>query len=152
MHTLAVTSQRDFWDWVIIWSTAVAAAVGFIAVLCAFWAIHRSNIIAQNADEALIRERRITFELGVLAQLAEFVGYYRAGSGNVVRALLRLLPEEDMPRLRQAVESGDTLPNADVLADYWDEYRQAVDRRRHPPSIADIRTPHSRLGRSWQAR
>jgi hypothetical protein len=79
--------------------------------------------------------------LGVLAQLAEFAGYYRAGSAGVVRALLRLLPGEDMPRLRRAVESGEAVSSADLLVDYWDECRQAVDRRRHPPSIADIRTP-----------
>jgi hypothetical protein len=136
---LPVIAQRDAWDWVVVWSTSVAATLALIAVLCALWAIHRGNVIAQNADEALVRERRMTFELGVLAQLAESAGYYRAGSANVLRALLRVLPEEDMPTLRQAVESGDTLPNADVLADYWEEYKQAVDRRRHPPSVTGVR-------------
>jgi hypothetical protein len=32
----------------------------------------------KRSGEALVRERRITFELGVLAQLAEFASYHRA--------------------------------------------------------------------------
>jgi hypothetical protein len=140
---LLVPARRDFWDWVVVWSTAGAALLSLVAVLCALWSIRRSNSIARNADEALVRERRMTFELGVLAQLAES-GIYRAGSANVVRALLRVLPEEDMPGLRRALESGEpTLSNADVLADHWEEYKQAVDRRRHPPSITQVRRPRT---------
>ena len=127
---LPVTVVRDGWDWAVAVAAIVGLLVAIIAIGLAVFTFYVSN-------KGLVRERHLTFELGVLAQLAEFAGYYRAGSGNVLRALLRLLPEEDMPRLRRAIESREleTSPPADVLADYWDEYRQAVDRRRGPSSV-----------------
>jgi hypothetical protein len=127
---LPVTVVKDPWDWAVVWAAIAGVFLAVIAIVFAAVTFYISN-------RALVRERRITFELGVLAQLAEFAGYYRAGSGNVVLALVRLLPDEDMPRLRQALESREleTSIPGDVLADYWDEYRQAVDRRRHPPSV-----------------
>lgn len=50
----------------------------------------------------------------MVAQLAEFIGYYRARTANVVGALLSVATcEEDMPGLRAAVEAGDTIRQRD---------------------------------------
>jgi hypothetical protein len=46
----------------VAWSTVIAAILALVAILCAVWAIRHS-------DQALVRERRMVFELGVLAQL-----------------------------------------------------------------------------------
>jgi hypothetical protein len=120
--------------------------VGFAA-----WAIHRSSFIARNADDVLVRERRLTFELGVLERLAEACGYYTAGSANVVRGLLRLLPDEDVPDLRRAVEVGDTLPSQDLLAGHLKEYPEAVDRRIHERSITGLPLAGRRVGNLYTA-
>jgi hypothetical protein len=95
---LQVTVVRDGWDWAVVWAAIGGLIVAVIAIVFAAFTFYVSN-------RSLVRERRITFELRVLAQLAGLAGYYRAGSGNVVRALVRLLPDEDIPRLRRAIES-----------------------------------------------
>jgi hypothetical protein len=99
---MIITVHRDAWDWAVVWSTVAASVVAVIAVLCAIWAIHRSNMIARNADAAQTRERQLTSELAVLARLAEACGSYgyHAASPNVVRALLDLLSDKDLPGLR----------------------------------------------------
>lgn len=56
-----------------------AAALAALAIMVALLAIRCSDKIAQAADAALVRERRETFELDVLARLAQALGYYSAG-------------------------------------------------------------------------
>lgn len=144
IHTAVIS--RDAYDWLALWSTVIAAGLALAALVAALIAIWRGNNIAREADAALARERRITFELDVLARIAQSAGYYQAGSGNVVRALVRLLPEDELTGLRAAVNS-DTLPSADLLASHWSEYERAVDLRRNlrnPPRGGLIRVRLSR--------
>jgi hypothetical protein len=132
---MKVTVTRDVWDWLSLWATVIAALLALIAIGIALWAIRRTNKLASDADAALVRERRETFELGVLARLAQALGYYTAGSGNAVRNLLGLIPREELSALRVAVGNAETLPNGDMLSTYHEEYEQAVSRRMHPASL-----------------
>jgi hypothetical protein len=141
MNNPVVIVHRDAWDWAMAWSTVVAAVLALVAVLCALWAIRHS-------DKSLLRERRMDFELGVLAQLAHACGNLWNASSSEVLALLELLPGE-LQGLREEVESRAAGPafagNERVLARHWAEYQQAVDRRR-----LDVRPPRrtwSRAGR-----
>jgi len=127
MTTPVVIVHRDVWDWAVAWSTVVAAVLALVAILCAVWAIRHS-------DRALIRERRMDFELGVLAQLAHASGNLWNASSTEVLALLALLPGE-LEGLRDEVEGRTAAGpayagNEQVLARHWAEYEQAVDRRR----------------------
>jgi hypothetical protein len=62
-HASTVTVVRDTWDWAVVW-TAIAGLV------VAIFAIGYAALTFRSSSRALVRERRITFELGVLAQLA----------------------------------------------------------------------------------
>lgn len=138
---LAVTVTRDLWDWLALWATVVVAlvALGLSAL-----AIHRGNVIAARADQALVRERRSTFELGVLARLVEVCGHSLPGSLQVVRGLLQVLPSEDLPRMHEEVARG-VVPSNDLLDKHLDEYKQAVDRRLHVESIRPTRWRESKF-------
>jgi hypothetical protein len=132
MLTVAVT--RDFWDWLALWATLIAAVLALVALGVGAWAIHRGNVIATAADQALARERRSTFELGVLARIVEESGHSLPGSLQVVRGLLRVLPSDDLPAMREAIARG-VVPSNDMLDKYLGEYEEAVDRRLHGGSI-----------------
>jgi hypothetical protein len=131
---LTVTVTRDFWDWLGLWATVIAMVLALVALGAGALAIHRGNVIASNADEALVRERRSTFELGVLARLVEVSGHSLPGSLQVVRGLLQVLPIEDLPRMREEVARG-VVPSNDLLDKHLEEYKQAVNRRLHGASI-----------------
>lgn len=131
---LAVTVTRDFWDWLALWATVIAAVIALAAIGVAAWAIRRGNVIAANTDQALVRERRFTFELGVLARLVEVCGHSFPGSLQVVRGLLQLLPVEDLPGIRDEIAQG-VVPSNTLLDKYLEEYEQAVNRRLHSESI-----------------
>lgn len=132
MFTVTVT--RDSWDWLALWATVIASVLGLAALGVGAWAIHRSNVIATAADQALVRERRSTFELGVLARIVEESGHNQPGSLQVVRGLLGVLPGEDLPAMREAIARG-VVPSKEMLDKYLDEYEKAVDRRLHGGSI-----------------
>jgi hypothetical protein len=130
-----VIVHRDLWDWVGLWATVGASFLVLIAAVLAWVAIIRGNRNAARADAALLRERRMTFELQVLADLAKAAGYTGsdwAGRESVAKALVKLLPDEDIKGLKKFIESGDGWPAAGPLIDgYWQEYQEAVDGRRY---------------------
>jgi len=140
MMPIPITVVRDFWDRLALASTVIAAVLALLAIIVGVVAIRRGNSIARNADEALIRERRLTFELDVLARLANASARRGAGAVYEVRALIELLPGDELPGLRTTVErttvEGGPLPDgADLLAAHWSEYAAAVDRRRHAAGL-----------------
>jgi hypothetical protein len=135
---LTVTVTRNVWDWLALWATVIAAVFALVALGVGAWAIHRGNVIASAADKALVRERRSTFELGVLARIVEVCGHSMPGSLQVVRGLLRVLPSEDLPGMRKAVARG-VVPSNDMLDKYLEEYEQAVDRRLQGESIRPLK-------------
>ena len=116
------------------WATVIAAVLAVAALGVAALAIHRGNMIAAAADQALVRERRSTFELGVLARIVEESGHSLPGSLQVVRGLLRILPGEDLPGMREAIARG-VVPSNDMLNKYLEEYEKAVERRLHVDTI-----------------
>ena len=109
------------------WATAIAAFVAVVALVIASYTIWSSH-------RALIRERRLTFELGVLAQLAHACAHlFTGGEQNEALALTRLLPGK-LEGLRRHIEEGATngpgfSAGERVLSDHWGEYEQAVGKR-----------------------
>jgi hypothetical protein len=121
----SVTVVRDGWDWLLIWCNVsgliLALAAIVLSVLIAAYTIHRN-------DQALAREQRTAFELGVLTRLIEVCGYNRPGALQVLQGLLAVLPEEDLPGIRAEAAQG-WVPSNDALTPLMPEYLEAVDRR-----------------------
>ena len=109
------------------WATVVATIVAIVALGIASYTIWSSN-------RALIRERQLTFELGVLAQLAHACAHlFTGGEQNEALALTRLLPGE-LEDLRRHIEeraaNGPAFSaNERMLSDHWGEYEQAIGKR-----------------------
>jgi len=68
---LTVTVTRDAWDWLVAVATLIVAPLSLIALVVGFRALYQDNVLASNADDALVRERRSTFELAILARILE---------------------------------------------------------------------------------
>jgi len=108
-------------------ATLIAAIVAIVALVLAWYSIRSSN-------RALIRERQLTFELGVLAQLAHACAHlFTGGEQNEALALTRLLPGE-LESLRRKIEEraakGPAFSASErVLSEHWTEYEQAVNKR-----------------------
>jgi hypothetical protein len=100
---------------------AVSLVVALVAVVLQIYAT-RWN------DQALARDRRNAFELGVLVRLIEVCSYNRPGSVRMLQALLGVLPEEDLPGIRQEAKHG-RVPSNDALTPFMAEYFEAVNRR-----------------------
>ena len=123
------------------WATLIAAIVAVIALGLASYSIWSSS-------RALIRERRLTFELAVLAQLAHACAHlFSGGEQNEALALTRLLPGE-LEGLRSDIEERAThgpafSTNEQVLSNRWDEYQQAISKRLGQPRPEPAETsPH----------
>ena len=123
------------------WATVIAAIVAVIALGLASYSIWSSS-------RALIRERRLTFELAVLAQLAHACAHlFTGGEQNEALALTRLLPGE-LGGLRSDIEERATNGSAfsayePVLSNRWDEYQQAISKRLGQPRPEPAETsPH----------
>ena len=120
------------------WATLIAAIVAVIALGLASYSIWSSS-------RALIRERRLTFELAVLAQLAHACAHlFSGGEQNEALALTRLLPGE-LEGLRSDIEERATNGSAfsayePVLSNRWDEYQQAISKRLGQPRPEPART------------
>jgi hypothetical protein len=122
-----VIARHDALDQIVAWSTVAAAVLALVALFAAMWSV-------RHADRALMRERQMTFELGVLAQLAHACGNLWNGSASEVLALIALLPGE-LDGLRAYIEQrlqpeGPAFAaNEQVLRDHWPEYSAAIARR-----------------------
>jgi hypothetical protein len=109
---LLAHADRGLIDWVVDWSTVAAAVLSAVAVL---YAVIQSN----RAGKAIVRERRLAHELGVIEDIA--VGA-AAHHGNLsawqaeLRGRLVALPgNEDMPLLRAFAGARDTAATGEAL-------------------------------------
>jgi hypothetical protein len=128
-----VTDARDGWDWLAIWCNVsgpvLALAAIVLSVLIAAYTIRRN-------DRALARDRRSAFEFCVLVRSIEVCAYSRPGSVQLLQAQLGVLPEEDLPGIRQEAKRG-RVPSKDAFTPFMAEYferlgahlRMELDRR-----------------------
>jgi len=108
---LAVTVElaRDWVDW-LLFSVQLLSVIGTLAAaLFAYVAIRHAKAQAADAQAALVRERRLDFELGVLKDLLQTV--VRADPEGAL-ALVTMLPIEDVP-LTAAVLGVPSTPEAE---------------------------------------
>jgi hypothetical protein len=139
-------TRSDFlhqaWNGIEHWSSVLgppASIVGTVATVVAawlaWWAVRKASQTAREADEALVRERQATFELGLLARIAElFALRSEAGTKSALDGLLLMLPAEDLPELRAYLTSitGITMPNntpESVAQAVHQQLKTAVERR-----------------------
>jgi hypothetical protein len=142
-----VSAVRDRWDWLIIWCTIGATVLALVAIVFALIAIRRGDRNAREAQEALVRERRNVFELGVLARLIEICGLSPAGAGQVLQGLLAVLPEQDLPGIRAEAAHG-RVPSNEALTPFMPEYLEAVSRRLGDGAVSPV--PWPRREHKWR--
>jgi hypothetical protein len=116
-----VAVVRDGWDWLGIWCNVGAFVVALATIVLSALTNLRNN-------RANVRDRRSFFELDVLARVIEVCGYNLPGSLQVLQGLLVMLPEEDLPGIRNEAEHG-RVPSNDTLSPFMGEYREAAARR-----------------------
>jgi hypothetical protein len=133
----AISLARDLWDWLALWAIVAAAVAAAVGVWFARRAIKRGNEIAANADKALARERRDTYELGLLDRLWELLCVAPPGADKVIPGLLERLEPEDVPQIRDSFRQ-NVFPSNEQRALYAAEFNEAVQRRLEKPSIVPV--------------
>lgn len=109
-----ITVSRDGWDWAAFWIAAVSGLTAVIAIGIAIAAIKWAARIGRDADSALIRERHLIFELGVLVRIAETETLAPPGAVAALSALVAALPDDELPLHRSWLNQG-SLPNTRTL-------------------------------------
>jgi hypothetical protein len=130
LMTVHVVVDQGVLSWIVAVCTVIAALGALAAIVISLY-------LARKATTAQIVERRRVFELGVLVKVAELVGHgdhrYQ-DSNNPVGLVLRALPAEDFPTLRQMIGApGDAPYRAEldgrVMQTFGQEFREATERR-----------------------
>ncbi len=95
---LAVEDSRDWLDYVAIWSGAVGALLAAFAIAYAAWQ-------SVQTGKALVLERRLGFELGLLAEIRRqmSITQFQHLSGYVGALIRHPEDETDIPLLRAVV-------------------------------------------------
>ena len=148
-----VTVSRDGWDWAAFWIAAVSGLAAVIAIGIAVAAIKWATRIGRDADMALIRERQLTFELGVLVRIAETETLSPPGAVSALSALVAALPDGELPLHRSSLNKG-SVPNAQTLTtgapnEILAELIQAIESRKietGPPRLMVRRTIRQTFG------
>lgn len=151
MLPVPVTTVRDGWDWLIVWCTIGAAVFAALAIYYAARAIRLADRKAREAQDAVVRERRNVFELGVLIRLIEVCSTVERGAAPIARALLEVLPEQDVPGIRAEVTQG-RVPSNEALLPFLPEYLAAVDRRLRDGETGTVRQARQRRFKAWKQR
>jgi hypothetical protein len=115
---IPVTVVRDDWDWAVVWATTGGLAAAFIAISVAVYTFRKTS-------KELVLERRKVFELGVLTKVLELGSVVTPDSADVVKGLLRILPAEDLPRLREMVARSSVIEGPTVFL-HLSEFNDAV--------------------------
>ena len=119
--------KRDWVDWTLFVSQVISAFGAAGAIWFAALTIKGSKVQAKKSNDALIRERRVDFELRVLRDLAEYNlrSDHVSGAHEQFTVLAAMLPAELVPQARAAVRV-DTAPRG----------REAVDASMANPSLS----------------
>jgi hypothetical protein len=117
------------------WRNAVDV-VGVVATVAAawlaWWAIRNGNRQAKRSADALVRERRLDFELDRLIELDDAVGAPSNLGAVRVRRCLRLLPTDELPHVRALFNVDSPAGAVAVLVELRaakakDDYRPEVE-------------------------
>jgi len=115
-------ATREWIDWLLVWIQVVGPILTIAAVTFAGLQIWVAKRQAQQADAAMIRERRMEFELGVLKDLLAAVGQVDL---LAITALGYMLPVDEIPLTRAAVGiSSNDSANARVAALRLEEHHR----------------------------
>jgi len=152
-----VTVSRDGWDWASFWIATISGLAALIAIVIAIAAIKWAARIGRDADLALIRERQLTFELGVLVRIAETETLSPPGAVAALSALVAALPDYELPLHRSWLNKG-SLPNARTLTsgapnEILAELVQAIESRKiktGSPQLTVRRTIRQKIG--WRTK
>lgn len=107
---LPVSVTRDWVDW-LLFAVQLLSLIGTgAAALLAFLTIRQAKAQALESQDALVRERRLDFELDVLRDLVLAVS---RGDHLNLRGLAVLLPADDIPLIRVMVGLQST-PEAEL--------------------------------------
>ena len=98
-------------------------------MVVAILAIGFAAVTFYISNRALVRERQNVFELGLLARLVEICGHNPQGSPQIIQGLLRMLPPDDLPGLRELIGQGRVPGTSIGLEPFLQEFFEAVDRR-----------------------
>lgn len=110
--------RRDAVDWILFATQLASVAVGAAAAWLAAVTIRATKTQAKQSQDALLRERRIDFELGVLRDLAEYnlKGHSVSWASEMFTVLAAMLPADLVPLARACVKLGST-PEAQAVCD-----------------------------------
>lgn len=134
---------RDTWNWLSNtgsmprWAELLGIVATAGAAFLALVTIIQAKRQAQRSADALIRERRIDFELGVLVDVLELVessSSSMAGRDARVRAFARTLGMDAVPLLRAATHL-DTTEAGKALS------RQLLASKAHTTDLDHMREP-----------
>jgi hypothetical protein len=97
-HSVPVDPSRDWLDYLSAWSGLIGAALAALAIIYAAWQ-------SVQTREDLVRERRLEFELGLLAKIRRqmSVTQFQHLSGYVGALIADSKDETDVPVLRAVI-------------------------------------------------
>ena len=152
-----IAVSRDGWDWAAFWMAAASGLAAVIAIGIAVAAIKWAARIGLDADLAFIRERQLTFELGVLVRVAELESLNPPGAVAALSALLAALPDDELPLHRSSLNLGK-MPNARTRIsgapnETLVELVRAIESRKiqtSPPQLTMRQTARQRFG--WRTK
>jgi len=125
---LTVAVIRDWVDW-LLFAVQLLSLIGTgAAALLAYLTIKQAKVQARESQEALVRERRLDFELDVLKDLVLAVA--RVDALNL-RGLVVMLPTADVPLARASVGLQSTPQSAQKVA------QLGLPPGSHPTSYVD---------------
>lgn len=106
MIAVGICTNIDVRESILFWVQIISAVGSVGAVIFAAWTIHEARKSATASATALVRERRIDFELDVLRDIHSLINDLSRSGGRLkaqIRPLLKLLPNARLDYTGKAV-------------------------------------------------